>query len=459
VQIAECRLKDGAWQSTGALTRHQTTKRLTKDKGQMTTQWLSARTAAFDSSGIRKVFDLAAKMKDPINLSIGQPDFDVPAAARQAMIDAVSSRKNGYAQTQGIAPLLEKLQANVSKQFGHADRKVFVTSGTSGGLLLVMMALVNPGDEVILFDPYFITYEPLVKLMGGKAVLIDTYPDFKIDLAKVRAAITPKTKAILIDSPGNPTGVVATPAEVKGLAELAAERGVALISDEIYSRFCYFESSPAGRGQGEGAALQKASKNLNQAGSAPAANAGNSKQSGTLTPALSQRERGNYFVSPAKYNDKTIVVEGFSKSYAMTGWRVGFAHGPAEVIDGMLKLQQYTFVCAPQPAQWACVTALDENIQPLIDHYRRKRDMVIDGLKDLYEVIKPEGAFYVFPKVPAGQGTATEFVERCIANQLLVIPGKNFSMRDTHFRLSYAAEDRTIERGIEVLRKMAKGTV
>jgi aspartate/methionine/tyrosine aminotransferase len=368
--------------------------------------WLASRAVAFDSSGIRKVFDLAAKMTDPINLSIGQPDFDVPEAARQAMVEAVSNHKNGYAQTQGIAPLLEKLQAQVAAEFKHADRKVFVTSGTSGALLLAMMALVNPGDEVILFDPYFVTYEPLVKLMAGKAVLIDTYPNFAIDLDQVRAAITNKTKAILFDSPGNPTGVVASPAEVEGLAKLAAERNIALISDEIYSLFCYDGS----------------------------------------------------FVSPAKFNEQTIVVEGFSKSYAMTGWRVGFAHGPTAVIDEMIKLQQYTSVCAPQPAQWACVAALGLDMQAHIDAYRYKRDMLVQGLSDLYEIVQPEGAFYVFPKVPESSGakTATEFVERAIENQLLVIPGKIFSSRDTHFRVSYAAENRTIERGIEVLRKLAK---
>jgi aspartate/methionine/tyrosine aminotransferase len=366
--------------------------------------WLASRTAAFDSSGIRKVFDLAAKMKDPINLSIGQPDFDVPPLAKQAMVDAVNSGKNGYTPTQGIAPLVEKLQTQVTADFHHADRKAIVTSGTSGGLLLSMMALVNPGDEVILFDPYFVTYEPLVKLMGGRAVLVDTYPDFRIDLDKVRSAITARTKAILFDSPANPTGVVASADEVKGLAELAGERNISLISDEIYSRFCY----------------------------------------------------GNSFISPAKFNDRTIVVDGFSKSYAMTGWRVGFAHGPADIIDGMLKLQQYTFVCSPQPAQWACVAAMDLDIQPYIDAYRKKRDMIVEGLSDLYEIAKPEGAFYAFPKVPAGLGTGSEFVERAIANQLLIIPGKIFSSRDTHFRISYAAADRTIERGIEVLRKLAK---
>ena len=371
----------------------------------MSHSWLASRATAFDSSGIRKVFDLAAKMKDPINLSIGQPDFDVPEAARQAMLEAVQSGKNGYAQTQGITPLLEKLQAQVQAEFGHADRKVFVTSGTSGGLLVAIMALVNPGDEIILFDPYFVTYEPLVKLMGGRAVFVDTYPKFSIDLDCVRAAITSKTKAILFDSPANPTGVVATKEEVQGLADLAAKHNIALISDEIYNRFCYDGS----------------------------------------------------FTSPAKFNPRTIVVEGFSKSYGMTGWRVGFVHAPADLVEAMLKLQQYTFVCAPQPAQWACVTAMGIDIQTHIDAYRYKRDLLCDGLKDLYDIEKPQGAFYVFPKVPDGLGTATEFVERAIENQLLVIPGTIFSQRDTHFRISYAAENRTLERGIEVLRKLANG--
>ncbi len=190
--------------------------------------WISARTAAFDSSGIRKVFDLAAKMTDPINLSIGQPDFDVPDGAKQAMIAAIQSGKNNYAQTQGIAPLIEKLAAQVAAEFKHADRKLFVTSGTSGALVLAMMTLVNPGDEVIVFDPYFVMYDPLVKLMAGRVVLVDTYPDFSIDLDRVRSAITGKTKAILFNSPANPTGKLASQAEVRGLAELAAKHNIAL---------------------------------------------------------------------------------------------------------------------------------------------------------------------------------------------------------------------------------------
>src|SRR5688572_5309521 len=162
--------------------------------------WIADRALSFDSSGIRKVFELAAKLKDPINLSIGQPDFDVPEAARQAAIDAIQSRKNGYAVTQGVPELVNRLQADVDREVRHADRKLFVTSGTSGGLVLAMMALVNPGDEVILFDPYFVMYEPLVKLMGARAVFIDTNPTFQIDVERVRSAITPRTKVILFNS-------------------------------------------------------------------------------------------------------------------------------------------------------------------------------------------------------------------------------------------------------------------
>jgi aspartate/methionine/tyrosine aminotransferase len=366
--------------------------------------WIAQRTTTFDSSGIRKVFDLAAQMKDPINLSIGQPDFDVPEPVRQACIDAIQNRKNGYALTQGMPVLREKLQRQVDAEFAHADRKVFVSSGTSGGLVLTMLSLVNPGDEVIIFDPFFVMYQPLVSLVGGTSVLIDTYPDFRIDLNRVADAITDKTKLILLNSPANPTGATATRAEIEGLAKLAAERNVALLSDEIYRAFCYDEP----------------------------------------------------FLSPARFNDQTIVIDGFSKSHAMTGWRLGFVHGPAAVIDTMVKLQQYTFVCAPQPVQWAGAVAMDVEIGGSVDQYRRKRDLVYEGLADRFELVKPGGAFYAFPKAP--RGTATEFVTEAIRNRLLIIPGGIFSRQDTHFRLSYAADDTVIEQGIEVLRKMAGGT-
>jgi aspartate/methionine/tyrosine aminotransferase len=369
----------------------------------MTSHWLADRTRLFDASGIRKVFDLGAKLKNPINLSIGQPDFDVPEPVRRAAIDAIESRKNGYAVTQGIAELREKLHARVKAEYRHSDRELFVTSGTSGGLMLALMVLLNPGDEVIIFDPYFVMYDALVKVVGGKVVLIDTYPDFKIDLNRVADAVTPRTKIILFNSPANPTGAVADEAVIRGLAQIAAERNVVLLSDEIYRAFCYDQP----------------------------------------------------FVSPASFNPQTLVIDGFSKTYGMPGWRLGFAHGPAAIIHEMIKLQQYSFVCAPHPFQWAGVAALDVNMSSEINSYRRKRDLIVAGLADDYELVAPGGAFYAFPKLPWGAGM--EFVARAIEDhQLLIIPGSVFSAHDTHFRLSYAAPDDVIQRGIDALRKLVK---
>jgi aminotransferase len=372
--------------------------------------WLADRTAKFDASGIRKVFDLAAKMKSPINLSIGQPDFPVPDAIKEAAIAAIRGDKNGYSVTQGISPLLERLQREIDRRYRHADRRVLVTSGTSGALVLAALTMVNPGDEVIVFDPYFVMYPALIGMVGGRCVTIDTYPDFRIDPQRVAAAITSRTKMILLNSPANPTGTVADAAEVRALADLAAKHNIALVSDEIYRDFCY---------------------------------------DGPL-------------VSPTQWNDQTIVVDGFSKTYGVTGWRLGFVHGPSAIIDKLTMVQQYTFVCAPHPLQWAALTALDVDMSELIDAYRKKRDLVVTGLTEAgYSVARPGGAFYVFPEVPQNTGkasgtpeSASEFVGRCIENELLVIPGGIFSGRDTHFRISYAASDATIERGLTVLAKL-----
>lgn len=364
--------------------------------------WIADRTRLVDSSGIRKVFDRAATMSDPINLSIGQPDFAVPQAIQEAAIAAIRSGKNGYSLTQGVPALREKLQAKIDRELGHTDRRVAVTSGTSGALVLAIQALVNPGDEVIAFDPFFVMYPALVGMAGGKCVMVDTYPDFQIDPARVAAAITKRTKMILLNSPANPTGAVTGEAEVRELARLAAERDIALVSDEIYDLFCY-DQAP---------------------------------------------------VSPARFNPQTLVIGGFSKTYGVTGWRLGYVHGPAAIIDEIIKLQQYTFVCAPHPFQWAALAAMDVDMSEQIESYRRRRDLLIDGLSDLYEIERPGGAFYVFPRAP--WGTGAEFVEAAIENKLLVIPGGIFSRQDTHFRISYAASEQALARGIDVLRKLAR---
>jgi aspartate aminotransferase/aminotransferase len=276
-----------------------------------------------------------------------------------------------------------------------------VTSGTGGGLLLALMCTVNPGDEVIVFDPYFVMYPHLITLCGGKLVLVDTHPTFDVDVGRVAAAITPRTKAILVNSPSNPSGVVIPPQTLRDLAELAAQRGVLLVSDEIYHAFSY--DSP--------------------------------------------------FCSPAEFHPDVLVVDGFGKTYGMTGWRMGFAHGPKKLIDEMTKLQQFTFVCAPSASQHGTLAALEFDVSEITADYRRKRDRLCGGLRGKYEFRVPGGAFYLYPAAPGGSGT--EFVNLAIRNNLLIIPGKTFSRHDSHFRVSYAASDETIDRGIEILCRLA----
>jgi aspartate aminotransferase/aminotransferase len=365
-------------------------------------RWIADRMRSIEVSGIRKVFELGWALKDPVNLSIGQPHFDVPAPVKEAAKAAIDRGDNGYTLTQGIPELRAKLHAEVRQRLRHADRETFVTSGTSGGLVLALLCTINPGDEVIFFDPYFVMYPHFVTVAGGRAVMIDTYPDFAIDVDRVRDAITPRTKAIIVNSPANPTGKLHPRQTLRDLALLAKERGVLLLSDEVYRAFCYDDE----------------------------------------------------FCTPAEFNEDTVVFDGFSKAYGMTGWRLGFCHGPAKLIQEMVKLQQFTYVCAPSMVQHAGVAALDFDVSDIVADYKRKRDRLVEGLRDRYELVKPGGAFYMFPRAP--WGTGTEFVGEAVRNNLLVIPGNVFSAADTHFRLSYAADDRAIDRGIEILNKIAR---
>jgi aspartate aminotransferase/aminotransferase len=368
----------------------------------MLDRWIAERMHHVESSGIRKVMELARNLKDPINLSIGQPHFDVPEPIKVAAHEAIDRGANAYTITQGIVELREKIRSTIASQFPHRDRDVVVTSGTSGGFFLALCCTVNPGDEVIVFDPYFVLYPHLVTLVGGKTVFIDTYPNFKIDVDKVRRAMTSRTKAIIVNSPANPTGVVYSRACLRDLALLARDRGVLLISDEIYRVFCYDGS----------------------------------------------------FCSPAEFNEHVLVFDGFSKAYGMTGWRLGYAHGPRRVIEEMIKLQQFTFVCAPSMVQHAGVVAWDHDVSSIVADYRRKRDLIVQGLRDRFEMVEPDGAFYCFPRAP--WGTASEFVAEAIRRNLLLIPGNVFSWLDTHFRISYAASDDAIRRGIDILNSLAK---
>jgi aspartate aminotransferase/aminotransferase len=353
-------------------------------------------------SGVRKVFELGESLKNPINLSIGQPHFDVPEPIKSAAKAAIDAGHNGYTVTQGIPELLAAMRADVQARFPGQDREVLVTSGTSGGLLLTLLATVNPGDEIVTADPYFVAYPNVVALAGGKLVTVDTYPDFRLDPDRVKAAVTPRTKAILISTPSNPTGAVVDRDAQKALAELACDRGLLLVSDEIYRAF-HYDDAPT---------------------------------------------------SPASFDPDVLVIEGFGKTYGMTGWRLGWAHGPRRLIQELAKLQQFTFVCAPSVVQWAGLAAMDYDPAPFVADYRRKRDLLMEGLRGHYDFATPGGAFYLFPKTP--WGTGTEFVTEAIKHNLLVIPGGAFSRRDTHFRISYACDDRMLNRGLDMLVELAK---
>jgi len=382
---------------------------------------ISARAAGIRASGIRRIFDLGATLADANNLSIGQPDFRVPEPIKRAAIEAIEGDRNGYTVTQGVGPLRERVRrwllADLGWPVGEGDGPaLLVTSGTSGAIVLAFQALLDPGDEVIIPDPYFIMYPAAAELCGGRAVRCDTYPDFRLTAERVEALITERTKAILVNSPSNPAGVVASRDDCHELLDLCRSRNVLLISDEIYDEFT-FSDAAEDRAAGD--------------------------------PALARCP------SPARFagaHEDVLLVRGFGKTYGVTGWRLGYAAGPPAIIEQMGKIQQYTFVCAPSIAQWGAVAALDVDMGPIVAEYQRRRDMVVERLSSVTDLALPGGAFYAFPRVPERLGVSGgEFVERCIERGTLVIPGSAFSSRDSHIRLSFATDPAKLERGLDVL--------
>jgi aspartate aminotransferase/aminotransferase len=362
---------------------------------------LAERMSRIDSSGIRKVFALAEKMKNPCNLSIGQPDFDLPPPLRDAALRAMEAGHNRYTQTGGVAALKDKVREKLSHKKAIGTDGLLITSGTSGGIMLAFMALFNPGDEVLVPEPYFVMYKHLLNLIGAVPVYVDLYPDFRLTAERLAPHITERTRAILVNSPANPTGVVSSRAELESIAALARKHDLLAISDEIYDLFVYDDP----------------------------------------------------FVSMGEVYENTLVLGGFSKTYAMTGWRLGYAAGPSDLIAAMEDLQQYSFVCAPSVGQQMGIAALDLDMRPHWEAYRKKRDLIYSGLKDSFEVEKPGGAFYIFPKAPKGDGD--EFCAEAIRNELLIVPGSVFSEKKSHFRISFAASDETIQRGIGILQRLA----
>ena len=362
---------------------------------------IASRMSKIDSSGIRKVFDLAKSISHPINLSIGQPDFGVPEPVRAKAMQAIELGMNRYTVTQGLEELRRNALAFEKQRTEVRHSSILITSGVSGGLLLAMMAMVNPRDKVIIPDPYFVMYKHLCRLMGGQPIYVDTYPDFQLTVERLEKAGAARGKILLLNSPNNPTGAVMGATRLREIAKWARANGIFIISDEIYHVFSYDGPCP----------------------------------------------------SIARFTKDVLLLNGFSKSAAMTGWRVGYAIGPESIIQEMTKLQQFSFVCAPSMAQHAALEALALDITPHIQAYEAKRDMVYEGLRRKFDLVKPQGAFYAFVPAPKGNGDA--FCRKAIENRCLIIPGSVFSEKKTHFRLAFAAPDETIEQGVQLLCSLA----
>jgi aspartate/methionine/tyrosine aminotransferase len=354
-----------------------------------------------EASGIRKILDLASRVKDPVDFSIGRPDFDVPEPLKEDAGRWIRDGYNKYMASKGDAPLIEKI-AEYLKKRRMIFEDIMVTVGVAGGLTLLFNALINPGDEVLFPDPYFLNYYHMTRLMGGVPKCVDTYPDFRLRAEEIEKQVTKRTKLLIINSPNNPTGRVYTAEELEGIVQVARKYDLFIVSDDVYERFTYDVESPPFIGQ---------------------------------------------------VYEKTIILNGFSKSWSMTGWRLGYMAGPRELIAKVIPIQQYFYSCAPSFAQKVGVTALDFDVSRHVADYRKKRDLIYDGLKDKYRVTRPEGAFYVFPEAPGGDGEA--FVEKALEKKVFLIPGGAFSQRKTHFRISFAVPDEMIAKGVEILRKIA----
>ncbi len=363
---------------------------------------IAKRMKEIDASGIRKVFDLALQLDNPINLSIGQPDFDPPEEVKECAIEAIHKGFNRYTVTQGIEELRAEVKRHLREEKGFNPEEVMITSGVAGGIMLAYLVLLNPGEEVIIPDPYFVIYKHLCHLVGAVPRFLDTYPDFAVTEERLTRLVREKAKLVIINNPSNPTGKLLGPEQLRAIAGLAERNGAIILADEIYDFFAYDDKHE----------------------------------------------------SIGKYSRSALVLGGYSKSFGIPGWRVGYAAGPKRIIGEMIKLQQYSFVCAPSVLQHGVLKAFKVDMHKKLDEYKRKRDMVCDGLKGHYEFIRPGGAFFLFPKAPGGSGTA--FAKRAVENNLLLVPGSVFSERDTHFRISFATPDEVLLKGIEALRALSE---
>ncbi len=381
----------------------------------MTRQYLAENVINLKPSGIRKFFDIVATMDDVISLGIGEPDFVTPKPILDAGINALRAGETHYTSNAGVLELRTAIARHLEKRYGlsyNPQSEMVITVGVSEALYLTMTALLNHGEEVIIPTPCFVSYQSEVILAGGVPVEIPTRADegFQLQADQLEAAITPRTKAILIGYPNNPTGAVASAEMLQKIAEIAEKHDLVVISDEIYDRLVY----------------------------------GVKHISFASFPGMKQR---------------TITLGGFSKDYAMTGWRVGYAAGPAEIIQGLVRIHQYTIMSAPTVSQYAALAAIqkgEEYVQDMVTEYDNRRQLIVNGLNRLgLHTIEPKGAFYAFPDITVSGLDDETFAQKLLEEErVAVVPGSAFGPGGEGFvRCSYATAYDKIE---EALRRMER---
>lgn len=351
-------------------------------------------------SGIRKFFDIAASMDDVISLGVGEPDFETPWKIRNAAIKSLERGKTGYSSNRGLAELRSEISKYLIRKYGleyNPDKEILVTVGGSEAIDAAIRSVVNPGDEVIVPQPSYVCYVPMIRMAGGIPVIIENKAenDFKLKADELREKITDKTKAIILPYPSNPTGAIMEKRDFEEIEEVIKDTEIILISDEIYAELTF---------------------------------------------------NGKHHVSPAcvgNLKERTVVVNGFSKAFSMTGWRLGYTCGPEPVISQITKLHQFAIMCAPTTSQYAAITALrdcDTDVEHMMEEYNTRRKIMVKGFNDIgLECREPEGAFYAFPSIKSTGLSSGEFCEKLLESQrVALVPGTAFGESgEGYVRASY----------------------
>jgi aminotransferase len=380
--------------------------------------FISQRVAAVPPSGIRRFFDIAATMEDVISLGIGEPDFTTPEPILRAGIEALQRGETHYSSNSGLMELRRAIAEHLDRTYGQTYNpasEILITVGVSEALYLACVATLDPGDEVIIPEPCFVSYAPEVIFAGGTPVMVPTYAEneWQVTAAEIEAAVTERTKAVLLGYPNNPTGAVMSRERLNAIASVVKRHDLLVISDELYDRLVYGVEH-------------------------------------VCFPSL-----------PGMYS-RTILLMGFSKAEAMTGWRIGYAAAPAEILGMMRRVHQYTIMCAPTVSQYAALAALQEGapyVAEMRAEYDRRRRLIVDGLNAIgLTCVEPKGAFYAFPSIAITGMDENEFAEKLLEEErVAVVPGSAFGAAGKgHVRCSYATAYEKIEQALERMQRFVR---